>query len=184
MKTGTKTLLLGGHQFILHPFFVTLAWNKLFKKWPDLQELVCIIIHDWGYWGCEKVESKEGEDHPKFGAEWAGILFDKRYRELVAGHSRHYAKKNDYKLSDLYPADKLSTCLWPGKLFLRLASLTGELGEYIDTQKTGRYGFGQYGFDKPDAWLLQVTKQLRWQVDAYMDGRQDEIMNRTKPDGT
>lgn len=57
MKTGTKSLLFGVHQFIWHPLTVLLAWIKLYG-WPAWEELVCIIIHDWGYWGKSNMDGE------------------------------------------------------------------------------------------------------------------------------
>ena len=34
MNIGTKSLLYGAHQFALHPFFVALAWRRLYGRWP------------------------------------------------------------------------------------------------------------------------------------------------------
>lgn len=69
MKTGTKSLLFGCHQIILHPLFVLVAWIKLYGwktlSWPIV---LSIIIHDWGFWGCEKMDDEKGERHPVLAA--------------------------------------------------------------------------------------------------------------------
>ncbi|MCK5235828.1 MAG: hypothetical protein KAR06_02490, partial [Deltaproteobacteria bacterium] len=59
---GTKSLLFGVHQFIWHPITVLIAWCKLYG-WPTWPELVCIIVHDWGYWGKPNMDGPEGEKH-------------------------------------------------------------------------------------------------------------------------
>ena len=34
MKVGTRSLLFGSHQFMLHPLFVAIAWRRLYGRWP------------------------------------------------------------------------------------------------------------------------------------------------------
>ena len=60
MKMGTKSLLFGVHQFFIHPLMVLLAWIVLYRSFPGLKELVCIFIHDWGYWGKADLKGEEG----------------------------------------------------------------------------------------------------------------------------
>lgn len=136
MKIGTRSLMFGVHQFIWHPFTVYLAWKELYGK-PNWKELICIIIHDWGYWGKQNLDGKEGIEHPKKGAYIAYKLFGDEYFELCAGHSRSYIRLvNDrfgyerWKLSKLCWADKLSIKYEPCWFYLLRAKLTGELKEY------------------------------------------------------
>lgn len=60
---GTRSLLVGAHQFLWHPLTVFLSWHDLYGKWPNWKVCVCIFIHDWGYWGCKDMEGKEGWHH-------------------------------------------------------------------------------------------------------------------------
>lgn len=137
MKIGTKSLLFGVHQFLIHPFFVFGGWVKLYG-WPNWKTFVCIIIHDWGYWGCSDMDGKEGEIHP----EWAANIVNKyldgwenkdpnEYYYLCLLHSRFWAKKLGPPPSGLCWADKLGTALMPTWLWVFLARLSGELDEYI-----------------------------------------------------
>ncbi len=129
MKVGTKSLLFGVHQFIWHPITVLLAWRKLFGR-PGWREVVCIIIHDWGYWGCPNMDGEEGEKHPELGARIAGRLFGEKYHDLCLYHSRHYARTAGAEPSKLCWADKLSIRYEPWWLYLPRAFLSGELFEY------------------------------------------------------
>lgn len=133
MKVGTKSLLFGVHQFILHPIFVLIAWVRLYGK-PSWKELVCIIIHDWGYWGKPNMDGEEGEKHTVTGARIALRLFGREYHDLCLLHSRHYASQFCMTPSKLCWADKLWHKYIPWWLYLSLAWLTGELYEY--RQKT------------------------------------------------
>jgi hypothetical protein len=130
MKTGTKSLLFGVHQFIWHPITVTLAWHKLYRSWPDWRTFICIIIHDWGYWGCEKMDDEKGEKHPYLGARIANYLFGMGHYYLVLNHSRHLAKQLGYDPSELCWPDKLSHIFYPVWLYWFLSTITGEVKEY------------------------------------------------------
>ncbi len=129
MTVGTKSILFGVHQFIWHPVTVLIAWVKLFG-WPNWKELICIIIHDWGYWGSPNMDGQEGERHPEFAARLAGRWLGWEYRDLCLYHSRHYARNARVKPSRLCWADKLSILYEPAWLYLLRARLSGELKEY------------------------------------------------------
>jgi len=135
MKTGTKSLLFGVHQFAWHPFTVVLAWKALYGAWPCWKALVCIIVHDWGYWGKPNMDGNEGGKHPELGAKIVHALFDNpisgpAYKELVLYHSRHYACKRGRYPSLLCWADKYSIQYEPWWLYIPRAWLSGELDEY------------------------------------------------------
>lgn len=68
MKLGTKSVLFGAHTFWLHPWFVALAWWRLYGfPWaPWLW--VAFWVHDLGYWGKPNMDGPEGEEHPWTGA--------------------------------------------------------------------------------------------------------------------
>jgi hypothetical protein len=131
MTTGTKSLLFGVHQFLIHPFVVWLAWISLYKRLPTWKETVCIIIHDWGYWGKAKMDDAEGEKHPEVGAKIALYLFkDSKWSFFCLYHSRHYARHFKVEPSRLCWADKYSITFEPWWLYLPRAWLSGELEEY------------------------------------------------------
>ncbi len=129
MKTGTKSLLFGVHQFLWHPLTVLLAWHKLYG-WPNRKEFVCIVIHDWGYWFCENMDDDEGKLHPVWAAEKTYKLFGYEYCCLCLYHSRHLAKTFELVPSKLCWADKLSIKYEPWWFYLPRAWLSGELKEY------------------------------------------------------
>jgi hypothetical protein len=130
MTRGTKSLLFGVHQFLLHPITVFLAWVYLYKKLPSIKEMVCIFVHDWGYWGKQNMDDELGETHPELGARIAGRLFGDKYKDLCLLHSRHYAKRLSREPSQLCYADKLCIIFDPWWLYLPRAWLSGELFEY------------------------------------------------------
>jgi len=77
MKIGTKSLLFGAHQFIIHPIFVAIAWIKLYGWTWKIQHWVAFLVHDFGYWGKPNMDGKEGKKHPELGAKIMHWLFDK-----------------------------------------------------------------------------------------------------------
>lgn len=134
MEVGTKSLLFGVHQFIWHPITVYRAWKELYGK-PTWGELICIIIHDWGYWGKPNMDGPEGENHPIWSAMWAFKHLDRYHQTkyhywLCLLHSRHTARTMRKEPSRLCYADKLSFKYDPWWFYLPRAWLSGELFEY------------------------------------------------------
>ena len=74
MKIGTKSLLFGIHQIFWHPYVVLRAWVYLYGR-PSFKEMVCIFIHDWGYFGKPNLDGAEGSLHPMLGENIAHFLF-------------------------------------------------------------------------------------------------------------
>ena len=138
MNIGTKTLLFGNHQFLLHPLFVGIAWVKLYHKLPNPKEAVCIFIHDWGYWGRPNLDGDEGERHPLWAATWAGRHLDHHgyfYGNLCLHHSSFLAKKHGKPVSRLCIPDKYGVIMMPIWLIVLLGRLTGETQEYRTAPK-------------------------------------------------
>ena len=131
MNVGTRSLLFGIHQFIWHPIVVWRAWKYLYGR-PTWKEIVCIIIHDWGYWGKPNLDGPEGVTHPQLGMQLADKWLGVKYGQLCAGHSRSYVKKMKelgvpgYWVSKLCWADKLSFCFEPRWFYIFRAKLSGE----------------------------------------------------------
>jgi len=129
MRIGQRTLLFGAHQFLLHPLLVLLAWLRLFGR-PTFKELVCIAVHDLGYWWTTDIDGPTGSAHPEYGAALAARWFGPEYRDLVLYHSRTYAAQAGREPSKLCWADKLSLTYEPWWLYLPRAWASGELAEY------------------------------------------------------
>jgi hypothetical protein len=153
MKIGTKTLLFGDHQFILHPYYAYKAWKKLYGKRPNWKELICIIIHDWGYWGLDEIDGLNGgDDHPYWASTWANNHLEDThestdprfmyYIKLCLYHSEALATRNGEHVSKLYWADKLGTASMPPWLWVGLGKLTGEMENYCSNPKYHRDGIG------------------------------------------
>lgn len=76
MKIGTKSVLFGAHQFLIHPWFVALGWWKLYGFPFDPRLWVLFFTHDIGYIGKPNMDGPEGERHVELGARIMHGLFD------------------------------------------------------------------------------------------------------------
>ena len=76
MTIGTKSVLFGAHQFLLHPWFVAWGWWTLYGFPFDPRLWVAFFVHDLGYIGKPNMDGPEGELHPRFGARLMALLFD------------------------------------------------------------------------------------------------------------
>lgn len=130
MKLGTRSLLFGVHQFLLHPLLVGYAWRKVYGRLPTLRQAFCILVHDIGYFGCNDMDGPEGSQHPEMGASVAGHLLGDDERRMVLLHSRTTAEKYGEEVSDLCLPDKLALFFYPAWLYTMLALMSGELREY------------------------------------------------------
>lgn len=132
MKIGTRSLLFGCHQVLLHPLFVLAAWIRLYGL-PGPSALLAIIVHDWGYLGCSDMDGPSGGDHPFRVADALHLLGLDKAAVLVGRHSRFACRIAACTApSRLMYADKLGTALMPAWLWGLLAKMTGEYQEYTN----------------------------------------------------
>lgn len=130
MKIGTRSLLFGAHQFLLHPLFLALAWWKLYGAPLDPRLWIAFLVHDLGYWGKADMDGDEGQRHPELGGRIMARLFGQAWGDFTRLHSRHYAALEGCEPSPLCAADKLVLVITPRWLYLPLVCLTGEAAEY------------------------------------------------------
>ena len=142
MKIGTKSLLFGCHQVLLHPVFVLWGWVYLYGlRTLTWQILIAVVIHDWGYWGCQEMDGPQGSLHPtrlKF-LEY----LPSQTRFLIKYHSRHLSKRLNTTPSRLCWADKLGTGIMSSRLWAILAYMSGEGKEYTDNPYCNDYVKGE-----------------------------------------
>lgn len=140
MRIGTKTLLFGIHQFLLHPIFLLIAWKRLYG-WPrDFRIIVAMIVHDWGYWRCRDLDGPEGQRHPELGARIMTWLFGPEWGAWTRRHSKTYAKLENAEVSALWRADKLASAIYPTWLYIGLSSMTGEIDGYMELGSSASVG--------------------------------------------
>lgn len=173
MTVGTRSLLFGVHQFVLHPIFLAIAWWRLYGPPTDPRLWLAFVVHDWGYWSAPNMDGPEGERHPERGATIMRRLFGPEWADLALLHSRYYAKAAGREPSALCWADKLATAIYPPWLWILLARLSGELDEYMT--KAVVSGFVPEG-TTPEQFL--ATLQPYWRMLAMHGGRKHDLYRR------
>ena len=174
MQIGTKSLLFGAHQLIIHPVFVAIAWWKLYGFPWDPRLWFAFFLHDIGYWGKPNMDGREGSTHPALGAAIVGWLFEgnrlvlQKYPYHVSWyyfclyHSRFLAVKDCILPSRLCFADKLAITFEPWWFYLPRVILSGEIKEYMGLTHT-KY--------KDNKGILTTTKRIWFRsVCKYLKG--------------
>lgn len=109
MRQGTVSILFGCHS-ILHSIFVLLAWRKLYNRWPEPWQVICIFLHDIGHWGTNYLDNlDEKKSHWRLGARISLNLFGLKGWKLVAGHCIYSGEPK----SELYKPDKYAFLIAP-----------------------------------------------------------------------
>jgi hypothetical protein len=158
MNIGTKSLLYGAHQFLLHPFFLAVAWTKLYGLPLDPRLWVAFIVHDWGYWGLDNMDGETGQRHPELGGRIMAFLFGKKWGDFTRCHSRFYARILGVEPSKLCAADKYVLFTTPAWIYLRCVQWTGEVKEYMGLLK--RHD-PEYTEGDVLAWYLRL-REIWW----------------------
>ncbi|MDP1891484.1 MAG: hypothetical protein Q8K55_11390 [Gemmatimonadaceae bacterium] len=201
MRIGTKSVLFGVHQFLLHPLLIALGWWKEYG-WRrvaigagvtthllDPRLWLAFIVHDLGYLGKPNMDGEEGETHPEFGSRVMRRLFGEVWGGFVLLHSRYYAKRLGLPVSALAMADKWVIVLEPSWLYLPRAWASGELAEYLEvgarradawqpTDAVTRDEAMGLGSRRPLAWHRAVKAYMRRWIAEHRDGRQDTWTRR------
>jgi len=191
MRVGTKSVLFGAHQFLIHPWFVAWGWWTLYGFPWDPRLWAAFFVHDLGYLGKPNMDGAEGETHPEFGAWIMARLFDGGYRPergiylygqwgwFALLHSRYYAKKMGVAPSRLCVADKLALVLTPAWLYLPMVRATGEIAEYMSqaeqlaTENMTDAERRQTASASQAVWFAGVQSYLRRWVEAHKDDQTD-----------
>ena len=109
MKQGTWSVLLGCHSPI-HSIVVIVAWKKLYRRFPNWWQTICIFLHDIGHWGKDYLDDYEmKKTHGELGARVAGKLFGQKGYNLIIGHNPY----NGSPKSELHDPDKYSWVIAP-----------------------------------------------------------------------
>lgn len=181
MKLGTRSVLYGAHAFYVHPFFVALAWWKLYGFPWDPRLWVAFFVHDLGYIGKPNMDGPEGELHPYYGAFIMGALFGLEWYRFTLAHSRYLAKAIGVKPSRLCVADKLASSLTPAWIYLPMVRATGEIREYMSraharaesNERLSDRERADLTSDDERRWFTSLRAyMLRW-VEEHKDGRED-----------
>lgn len=197
---GTKSLLWGVHCFFIHPFWVALAWKRLYGFPWDPRLWVAFVVHDWGYWGKKHMDGPDGDRHVILGAQIMHFLFDRpritrvdyphkrsgcsystdynnTWNHFCLLHSRFWAKQIGRQPSKLCMADKLSMVLEPWWLYLPRAWASGELDEYLASARPGgKHGHMQLNTFSARQWFTETQEYMRKYVEEYKNGALDKTI--------
>jgi len=119
MTEGTKSYLIGCHQFFFHPLWVLIAWRLEYKSWPKWWEIICIFLHDIGICGRQYLSDDEAKKgHWKLGANLTYGIVLRYFRNtkaisaylLCAGHC---PEESGFPESKLFRPDKRSYLVAP-----------------------------------------------------------------------
>lgn len=186
MRVGTRSVLYGAHCFLLHPWFVAVAWWRLFGFPADPRLWVAFFVHDIGYIGKPNMDGPEGETHVELGARIMAFLFGRSWGDFSRYHSRFYAKRDGVKPSRLCIADKLAIALTPSWLYLPMVRATGEIHEYMALAKKrnlageGKYVCMNLGTSDQRQWYADVQRYVAHWVEEHRDGREDTWTPNTR----
>jgi hypothetical protein len=175
LSLGTRSVLFGAHQFLLHPLFLAIAWTKLYGFPLDPRLWAAFFLHDVGYIGKDNLDGAEGETHPELGGRVMTILFGEPWGEFTMYHSRFFASLDGRTPSALCAADKLATTIVPKRLYLFLIHLSGEVDEYLEhfrqalNSSSGKYAKearnvpGAYDYGSVEHWYASAMMgNHRW----------------------
>lgn len=186
MRIGTKSVLFGVHQFLLHPIMLAIGWWKAYgfrrvaigEQWVIRQRRyqrleteyaslfrpalwVAFVVHDLGYLGKPNMDGPEGETHPELGARIMRWLFGEPWGDFVLLHSRYYSKRLGRPVSPLCFADKWVIVLEPWWLYLPRVWMSGELREFIANAQNRVRG-SSHGLTDDEAADLGSGDARRW----------------------
>lgn len=169
---GTRSVLFGAHQFLLHPWFVAWGWWTLFGFPWDPRLWVAFFVHDLGYLGKPNMDGPEGESHPILGGRIMARLFGLKWYAFSVYHSRFLAGQHGVPLSPLCYADKMAIVLTPWWIYLPLTRLTGEGDEYRERARPGgKYATMHIWHADERAYYESVQEYLRqWLGERFGDG--------------
>ena len=158
MRVGTKSILFGAHCFLIHPWFVAIAWWKLYGFPFDPRLWIAFFVHDVGYIGKPNMDGPEGESHVIPGARIMSV-FGPEWRDFTVYHSRYWAKRHNVNPSKLCVADKLALVITPKWLYMLSAKASGELQEYINTYRFIANQTEDEWYDEARSYLIGWVKR-------------------------
>ena len=189
---GTKSVLFGAHCFFLHPWFVALAWTRLYGFPTDYRLWIAFFVHDLGYLGSPNMDGPEGERHVEFGAQLMERWFGAEWGAFCRYHSRFYARRDNQPFSQLCVADKLSTAMEPWWLYLPRVILSGEIDEYMALaggkngskyagEPNSPYVQEQLAMGTRRSWFRALQSYCHAWAMEHKDGRPDTWTPAPKP---
>ena len=93
MTEGTKSYLIGCHNFVFHPLWVLLAWRLEYQSWPRWWEIICILLHDIGICGRNYLS----DDEAKVGHWYRGAKLACRIVGTIKKEPVYWITDDDWK---------------------------------------------------------------------------------------
>src|SRR6202521_1820051 len=88
MTIGTRSVLYGAHCAVLHPWFLAVAWSKLYGFPWDPRLWASFCLHDIGYISKPNMDGYEGETHVVLGIKIMSLLSRESLAAFTAAHAR------------------------------------------------------------------------------------------------
>lgn len=178
---GLRSILIGAHQFVLHPLALTRAWRVLYGPIRDPRLYLTFWLHDLGYVLTRDMEGEEGERHVELGARLTRLCDPPATRQAVPTpwgtlrlgpwgvfsllHSRYYARHLQRSPSRLCAADKLAISFERG--YVTRVTLSGEVWESLACAQAGRYPDVQVDAHHPDLEARRLTPVTRTVIASW-----------------
>jgi hypothetical protein len=155
---GTRSYLMGNHQFFFHPLWVLFAWRLEYKSWPKWWEIICIFLHDVGICGRQYLsDDKAKRGHWMLGSELSGEIVghltnwkNEMWYKALCLCAGHCPEESNFPKSKLFRADKRSWLVAP-LWWLRCTYWA----EWYNK------GFGVTLYTATTGWKKLVAKNLR-----------------------
>ncbi len=170
MKKGLKSLLVGAHQFILHPICLAISWNRLYgKENTSLPLYIAFIVHDWGYFDKDAMDSPEGEKHIELGGQIMDKFYGPTWGAFTRRHSRFYCRENGVVPSALCYADKMALFVLPKRVYIAMVRASGELDEYLELAFGKDTKYSGEGYNDYDSIKDKVVMSKKEKIDLWYD---------------
>lgn len=174
MRVGTKSVLFGVHQFLMHPLTVAAAWvleyglESVYDRYVgyvsifDPRLWMCFFVHDLGYLGKENMDGLEGKLHPLLGGKIMGKLFGSKWRMFCVCHSGSMCDILKTGRSRLHQPDKRAMLMWPEQLYISMGRASGEIYEYMSH-------YSEYPNGSELEWLQEARRRVAISLEAKRD---------------
>ena len=161
MTEGTKSYLIGCHQFLLHPLAVLIAWRIEYKSWPKWWEIICVFLHDVGVCGRQYLS----DDKAKIGHWVNGAIISASIVETISGKqgpsiralclvAGHAPEESGYTMSKLARPDKRSWTLGSDKWWLNPMVIWEWWNYWVEFH-------GKVGVTAPPKWRRLCRENLK-----------------------